>query len=567
MSEHRASLEKNNVEAEPLHLRRRPPSSRGEIPGPGLEDSKSDKGSPRRFHRGSGDGMFAEETCRNTGYPAARRGESPSPKNKPRGRGSVLSEVGEAHSSEEAGNDRGAKGPQLQGKVPSKEGAGIGENLPPRNKLQELRETLHAKAKENPDYRFYSLYDKLHRRDVLWEAWQRSRANGGVPGPDGESFEQIEERGVSRWLEELTQELREKRYQPGAVLRVWIPKANGKQRPLGIPSIKDRVVQMAAVLILEPIFEADLQPEQHAYREGHNALQAVQEVHGWLSRGMREVVDADLSGYFDTIPHPELMKSLARRISDGSMLALLKSWLEMPVEEGDGKGGRKRSNPAKKGKKGTPQGSPISPLLANLYMRRFLLGWKLLGYGQKLKSRIVNYADDFVILCANTGKQAYEAMEHLMGKLKLEVNREKTRVCRVPEESFDFLGYTFTQCYKIDGGKPYIGTKPSRKKIAGVKAKISQMTERKTLWETPAEKVGELNALLRGWGNYFSLGTVSKAYREVDAHTRHRLRRWLCKKHKVSGRGTGKFPDQYLHEELGLYRLTGSRRNFPWAKA
>ena len=411
MSEHRASLEKNEVEAEPLHFRRA--GGRGEA----------------------------------SVNPAARAGESPRPKNKPRGRGSVLPEVGEAHSRGEAGNDRGAKEPQLQGKEQSKEGAGIGENLRPRSKLLELRETLHAKAKENPDYRFYSLYDKLYRSDVLWEAWRRSRANGGVPGPDGESFEQIEERVVSRWLEELTQELREKRYQPGAVLRVWIPKANGKQRPLGIPSIKDRVVQMAAVLILEPIFETDLQPEQHAYREGHSAPQAVQEVHGWLSRGLRE------------------------------------------------------------------------------------------------------------------------AMEHLMGKLKLEVNREKTRVCRVPEESFDFLGYTFTQCYKIDGGKPYIGNKPSGKKIAEVKEKIRQKTERKTLWKTTAEKEEEVNTLLRGWGNYFSLGAASKAYREVDAHARQRMRRWLCQKHKISGRGTKRFPDQYLHEELGLYRLTGSRRNFPWAKA
>lgn len=478
-----------------------------------------------------------------------------------------MSEVGEAHSSEEASNDRGAKGPQSQGKATSGEGAGIGGSLPPRNKLLELQEALHAKAKGNPGYRFYALYDKLYRGDVLREAWRRSRANGGVPGADGISFEQIEEEGAGRWQEELAQELREKRYQPDAVRRVWIPKANGKQRPLGIPSIKDRVVQMAAVLILEPIFEADLQPEQHAYRQGHDAHQAVREVHGWLRRGLREVVDADLSGYFDTIPHPELMKSLARRISDGSMLELLKSWLQMPVEENDGKGGKRRSNPARREKRGTPQGSPISPLLANLYMRRFILGWKQNGYEKRLKARIVNYADDFVILCANTGEEAYAAVEKLMQALKLEINREKTRVCRLPEESFDFLGYTFTQCYKVNGGAPYIGTRPSKKKIAGINEKLSKLTERRTLGEESADKVGQLNALLRGWGNYFCLGPVSKAYRAVDSHARDRLRWWLRKKHKVQGAGTGRFSDEYLYETLGLHRLETTMRSFPWAKA
>jgi len=311
----------------------------------------------------------------------------------------------------------------------------------------------------------------------------------------------------------------------------------------------------------------DLQPEQHAYRAGHDAHQAVREVHGWLRRGLREVVDADLSGYFDTIPHPELMKSLARRISDGSMLGLLKSWLQMPVEENDGKGGKRRSNPARKEKQGTPQGSPISPLLVNLYMRRFILGWKQHGYEKRLKARIVNYADDFVILCANTGSEAYAAVEKLMQALELEINREKTRVCRLPEESFDFLGCTFTQCYKVNGGQPYIGTRPSQKKITGINERLSKLTERQTLGEETAEKVGQLNALLRGWDNYFYLGPVSNAYRAVDAHARDRLRWWLRKKHKVRGSGTGRFPDEYLYETLGLYRLEATTRRFPRAKA
>ena len=331
--------------------------------------------------------------------------------------------------------------------------------------------------------------------------------------------------------------------------------------------IRDRVVQMAAVLLLEPIFEADLQDEQYAYRAKRDAHDAVREVHRWLNRGFREVVDTDLSGYFDTIPHPQLLKSLARRISDGSLMRLLKQWLQMPVEESDGRGGKRRSNPARRHKRGTPQGAPISPLLSNLYMRRFVLGWKSLGYGERLQARIVNYADDFVILCRKSGEHAYATTSALMGKLGLRVNTAKTRLCKVPEESFDFLGYRFGRCYSTKNGREYIGAQPSTKKIAGILKRISQKTQRGTLCCEAAEKVEELNALLRGWGNYFCLGPVSKAYRAVDAHCCYRLRQWLRRKHKLRGASVGRYPDEYLYGTLGLVRLAATTPNFPWAKA
>jgi group II intron reverse transcriptase/maturase len=259
-----------------------------------------------------------------------------------------------------------------------------------------LQTALHAKAKDSPDYRFYTLYDKVYRLDVLTFAYRLCRANGGAPGVDAQTFEDIKDYGVMRWLDELATALREKSYRPEAVRRVMIPKPaqKGRYRPLGIPTIKDRVVETAAMLILEPIFEADLQPEQYAYRPKRNALDAVKHVHSLLNRGYREVIDADLSGYFDTIPHAELMKSVSRRISDGQMLRLIHMWLEAPVEEQDERGHRRRTTRNKDTRRGSPQGSPISSLLANLYMRRFILGWKVLGHEPRLRAHIVNYADD-----------------------------------------------------------------------------------------------------------------------------------------------------------------------------
>ena len=440
-------------------------------------------------------------------------------------------------------------------------------SLPTLDTVQKLQTALHAKAKEELQFRFYALYDKMYRKDVLWVAWRRCLINQGKPGADGQSFEDIETYGVTKWLEELTEELRSKTYQPQPVRRVYIPKSDGKQRPLGIPTIKDRVVQTALLIVLEPIFEADLQPEQFAYRANRSALDAVQEVHQLLATGHTEVVDADLSGYFDSIPHAELMQCVARRISDKAVLHLIKLWLVAPVEERDARGRRQRTTRNKDDRRGTPQGAPISPLLANLYMRRFVLGWKTLGHEQKLEARIVNYADDFVICCRGTAHQAAVAMRTMMHRLKLTVNETKTHVCQLPQETFDFLGYTFGRCYSPRTGRAYLGTIPARKKVRNLCESLGALTGRKTLWLDSAELVGRLNRCLVGWANYFRLGPVSKAYRAVDTYVTNRLRRWLCEKHKLPGRGLTRFPDDYLTHQLGLVRLPQRTRNLPWAKA
>ena len=431
--------------------------------------------------------------------------------------------------------------------------------------VQKLQTVLHDKAKESPDRRFHALYDKVYRSDVLAFAYECCKANGGAAGVDGQSFECIEGYGVERWLDELVKELKDRTYRPRPVRRVYIPKPDGKQRPLGVPTIRDRTVQTAAVLVLEPIFEADLQPEQYAYRKDRSALDAVRHVHKLINTGHGGIVDADLSGYFDSIPHAELLRSLARRVVDGAMLHLIKMWLEAPVEETDERGNKHRSTRNRDEGRGTPQGAPISPLLSNLYMRRFVLGWKKLGYEKRYGAFIVNYADDLVICCRHGAEEALVAMRDIMQKLKLTVNETKTRVCTLPEEKFDFLGYTFGRCYSPQTGRAYLGTVPSKKRVIRICEAISSETGRnKTLLEQDTV-VTTLNRMMIGWANYFCLGPVSKAYRAVERHARKRLRQWLCAKHKVSWPGTGRFPESALHDELGLVCLTTRTRGFPWA--
>jgi group II intron reverse transcriptase/maturase len=441
-------------------------------------------------------------------------------------------------------------------------------NLSTPKKVQRLQRALHAKAKAAPSFRFYALYDKIYREDILAHAYAQCRANQGAPGVDGQEFAEVERYGVERWLGELAQALKEETYRPDAIRRVSIPKANGKLRPLGIATLRDRVCMSAALRVLEPIFEADLPPEQYAYRPGRSALGAVRAVEGLLKSGYGAVVDADLSDCFGSIPHAELLKSVARRVVDRRVLHLIKQWLECPVEETDRRGRTRRTSAAKDQRRGLAQGSPLSPLLANLYMRRFVLGWKKRGLERRLGSRLVTYADDLVILCRpGMADEALGQLRAIMGTLKLSVNEAKTRVCELPQGEFEFLGYRFGRLYSPRTGRPYVGAKPSRESVQGVIEKIHTVTVRSAAGQDTTEVVKRLNRTLCGWANYFQWGSVSKAYRAIDAYATMRLRRWLRKKHKVCRNGLLAYPPEYLYQTLGPVCLPTRKRNVPWAKA
>ena len=421
--------------------------------------------------------------------------------------------------------------------------------------VRTLQTALQTKAKNEPATRFYSLWDKVCRKDVLAVAYRRCRANRGAPGVDGERFEHIEEQGLSGWLERLRQELTAKTYRPRPLLRVWIPKSNGGERPLGIPCIRDRVAQMAVLLVIGPIFEADLFPWQYGFRTGVDAKMALRRIHfGIADRGAREVIDADLSDYFNTIPHGDLMRCVARRIADGAVLAVIRGWLNTPVVERSTKGER-RSTEAKDRHRGTPQGGIISPLLANLYFRRFMLAWYGGGHATRHQAEVVNYADDFVILCQpGHGEAAMETMRKLMTKLGLTVNEKKTRLVKLPDETFDFLGYTVGRFYGRDG-RPYWGTRPSRKSVKRLIREIHDATTSQWNALDVQSRIERLNPMIRGWAGYFSQGPVGKIYRLIDDYTARRLRIWLMRRRGKRGTGYRQYSDQFLYETLGLIRL------------
>ena len=431
-------------------------------------------------------------------------------------------------------------------------------------KIRNLQRKLYRKAKSEPAYRFYALYDKIWREDILRHAHALARANAGAPGVDGVTLAQIEAEGVERWLSGLREELVSKSYRPQPVRRVMIPKPGGGERPLGIPTIRDRVVQTAAKLVLEPIFEADFEDSAYGYRPGRSGTDAIKEVHRLVCRGYADVVDADLSKYFDTIPHSDLLKSVARRIVDRQVLRLIKLWLKAPIEERDGDG-KRRMTGGRRATCGTPQGGVASPLLSVIYMNRFLKYWRLTGRGEVFRAHVVSYADDFVILSRGHADEALVWTRAVMNKLGLTLNEAKTSVKDARTEHFDFLGYSFGPHRFRKDGHWYLGASPSKKSIQRIKTKIGDLlvTGNKEPWP---EVCVRLNRLLRGWSAYFDYGTRLPAYRAVDNHVYDRVRSFLRKRHKVQGRGTQRFSDDVVFGELGVLRLRRVHLGSPpWA--
>lgn len=422
--------------------------------------------------------------------------------------------------------------------------------------VRSLQRKLYSAAKVSPSRRFHQLYDKVYREDIVFHAYALVRAAKGAktPGVDGETFADIEEEGVTKWLGGLLKELHSKTYRPKPVRRVMIPKRGGGQRPLGIPTIRDRVVQAAAKLVLEPIFEADFADCAYGYRPKRSAQDAVRSVHQAIREGYTDVVDADLSRYFDTIPHHELLLCVARRIVDPHMLKLIKMWLKVAVVEENAQGKQTVSG-GKGSTRGTPQGGVISPLLANIYMHRYLRAWSERGKGQQFRAKLVNYADDFVILSRGHAGEALEWTRWAMSKIGLTLNEGKTCIRNARRESFDFLSYTFGPIISPKTGRPYLGAAPSQKAVQWLRERLSEILHRSNT-APRKEVVSKLNQTLEGWRMYFSLGSVSRAYEAANWSVLEHVRLFLRRRHKVRTRNMWRrFPARWIYEKLGVLKL------------
>jgi len=424
--------------------------------------------------------------------------------------------------------------------------------------IRTLQRKLYTKAKQEPAYRFYALYDKVWRADILMFAYRLVRANKGSPGVDGTNFEDIEQKtGIDKFLLELAQDLKDKTYHPSPVRRVMIPKADGSLRPLGIPTIRDRVAQMAVKLVIEPIFEADFCPNSYGFRPKKSAHDAVDEIANALHQGYTNVIDADLSKYFDSIPHAELLAVVAERIVDSAILHVIKLWLKAPVIGEDEDGTRKNVGGGKANSRGTPQGGVISPLLSNCYLHLLDRIWEKHQLRCKLKARIVRYADDFVVLCAGKVDAPMNTVRHVLDRLGLTLNETKTRIVDARQESFNFLGFAIRVSKSWQTGKSFTHICPAPKSFAKIKDRITQLTARERTPIPLEDIVGSMNATLRGWANYFHYRNSSKVLDKVRNHAEQRLRTHLMKRHKVKDRGTGisRFQSQQLYTKYGLYKV------------
>lgn len=421
-----------------------------------------------------------------------------------------------------------------------------------------LQRKLYCKAKQEKTYRFYALYDKVYRADILEHAYRLVRANGGSPGIDGESFEAIEaEERVSVILAELAEVLKTKTYRASPVKRVMIPKADGTERPLGIPTIRDRIVQMAVKLVIEPIFEADFCNCSYGFRPKRSAHDAIDDIAHTLNKGYTKVIDADLSKYFDTIPHAKLMATIAERISDGAILHIIQMWLKAVVIEEDKDGTRRNVGGGKGNTKGVPQGGIISPLLANLYLHLIDRMWKKNRLQERYGVRLVRYADDFVVMCRRDTGQAMMAVRHAVTRLGLTLNEKKTLVVDGNKESFTFLGFEIRMRRSRRTGWNYAHVQPSKKSMKSIRSRVTKYTQRELTVIEMSEVIKRVNTVLRGWVGYFHYRNCSTQLSRLKWHVEERVRTHLRKRHKIQDRGTGynKFTTASVYERYGLYKV------------